>query len=272
MRVEVQKDKLDLGTTPIENMFINTLMASANESQIKVYLYALSLAHSGNNDITNENIAKEMNLTEGQVHDAWNYWIDLGLVEKTDDGYIFKSMISNMLEGMGFINSENNIEKTQKIKKENVKEGINASGESKLMIEQIEAFLSEGSDINIKLNIREIRKIIELMNDFNIDPEFIQYAYMIASKVRSNKTVDVVVATIRNWLIEGATDMEKLDSYLENSNKSIKYDKKTYYKDKKMLADELISKKDNRMNREERKAFIEKKLNQRIPIKDKKRD
>ena len=79
MKLELQKDQLDLGVTPIENMFINTLMANANESQIKVYLYALSLAHMGVENASNENIASEMNLSEGQVVDAWSYWIDKGV-------------------------------------------------------------------------------------------------------------------------------------------------------------------------------------------------
>lgn len=258
MKVELQRDKLDLGTTPIENMFINTLMASANESQIKVYLYALSLAHANIGDITNENIAREMNLTEGQVHDAWNYWIEQGIVEKTFDGYVFKSMRAQLFG----IEEEKSTSSININSKEIEKVEENLESDTKIMIDTIESFISQDKAVNVKLDPREIRKIIELRNDFNADPTFISYAYMMASSIRGKKSVDTIVATIRNWMIDGANDMESLDKYLESKDSS-----KEKQTQKSSSKKSTRYKEDDRMTKAERNSYIEKKLNQKLPIK-----
>ena len=58
MKIEFEKSDLDLGYTPVENMFIHTYLGLASGDQIKVYLYALSQLYSGNEEgITNANIA-----------------------------------------------------------------------------------------------------------------------------------------------------------------------------------------------------------------------
>lgn len=276
MRVELEKSKLDLGTTPVENMFINTLMASANESQIKVYLYALSLAYSNIDDITNENIAREMNITEGQVHDAWNYWIEQGIVEKSNNGYVFKSMRAQLF-GVedDYSKSAKNIEIREITENSNNNQEdftIDNESDIKQMIDSIEAFISQDEMVPVKLNPREIRKIIDLRNDFKSDPSFISYAYMMASNVRGKKSVDTIVATIRNWIIDGAKDMESLDKYLEEKdNQNKKSDKKSNYNQNNNRQNnssrQNIYKEDDRMTKEERMAFIEKKLKQKIPIK-----
>lgn len=273
MRVELEKSKLDLGTTPVENMFINTLMASANESQIKVYLYALSLAYSNIEDITNENIAREMNITEGQVHDAWNYWIEQGIVEKSNNGYVFKSMRAQLFGvGQDYSVLQNNFEST--VSRENSNDfqqdfTINHESDTKQMVDSIEAFISQDKSVPIKLDSREIRKLIELRNDFESDPNYISYAYMMASNVRGKKSVDTIVATIRNWIIDGAKDMESLDKYLEEKENSSKKSTDLEFdanKSKKSTKQELY-KKDNRMTKAERNSFIEHKLKQKLPIK-----
>ncbi|MDO4604447.1 MAG: hypothetical protein Q4B23_00545 [Helcococcus sp.] len=272
MRVELERSKLDLGTTPVENMFINTLMASANESQIKVYLYALSLAYSNIEDITNENIAREMNITEGQVYDAWNYWINQGIVEKSDNGYIFKSMRAQLF-GVedDFPKSSKNFEiteNTEKLKSINQDFTNIDEADTKQMIDSIEAFISQDKTVPVKLDPREIRKLLELRNDFQSDPNYISYAYMMASNVRGKKSVDTIVATIRNWIIDGAKDMESLDKYLEekdNSNKKSKTNEDGN-KPSKTSRQELY-KNDNRMTKAERNSFIEWKLKQKLPIK-----
>lgn len=266
MRVELERSKLDLGTTPVENMFINTLMASANESQIKVYLYALSLAYSNIEDITNENIAREMNITEGQVHDAWNYWIEQGIVEKSNNGYVFKSMRDQLFGVADDFSKSQTIEITENNEKSiNFQKDftINTEPDTKQMIDSIEAFISQDKSIPVKLDPREIRKLIELRNDFESDPNYISYAYMMASNVRGKKSVDTIVATIRNWIIDGAKDMESLDKYLEEKDNSSKKTNEVKSKSSK----QELHKKDNRMTKAERNSFIEQKLKQKLPIK-----
>ena len=166
MKFQIENNFLDLGTTPIENMFINTFLSRANDVQIKVYLYALSNAYSGKTDLTNENIASEMGLTEGQVVDAWQYWMDEGVVEKKEDSYIFKSIRFQYIDSMYDISGENEISKTTQ-NTDTGKELYDNSEEavqSRALIENVEEFISSGSDTPIQLDPREIRKILQTMN------------------------------------------------------------------------------------------------------------
>lgn len=275
MKFEIENNFLDLGTTPIENMFINTFLSRANDVQIKVYLYALSNAYSGKTDLTNENIAREMGLTEGQVVDAWQYWIDEGVVERKNDSYIFKSIRFQYIDSMYDITGENYISKTTDSPEfdqelyDNSEEAI----QSRTLIENIEEFISSGSDTPIQLDPREIRKVLQTMNGFNVTPDFMSYAYMMASNVRGIKAVDPIMATIRNWMIDGATDMEKLELYLTQKSeaKEEKKVEKQNYSSEKPNKDSLAAS-DNRMTREERLKFVQDKMKRKLPIKKKRED
>lgn len=275
MKFEIENNFLDLGTTPIENMFINTFLSRANDVQIKVYLYALSNAYSGKTDLTNENIAREMGLTEGQVVDAWQYWIDEGVVERKNDSYIFKSIRFQYIDSMYDITGENYISKTTDSPEsdQELYDNSEEAVQSRTLIENIEEFISSGSDTSIQLDPREIRKVLQTMNDFNVTPDFMSYAYMMASNVRGIKAVDPIMATIRNWMIDGATDMEKLELYLTQKSeaKEEKRVEKQNYSSEKPNKDSLAAS-DNRMTREERLKFVQDKMKRKLPIKKKRED
>ncbi|EHR35724.1 hypothetical protein ACWOAQ_02810 [Helcococcus kunzii] len=275
MKFEIENNFLDLGTTPIENMFINTFLSRANDVQIKVYLYALSNAYSGKTDLTNENIAREMGLTEGQVVDAWQYWIDEGVVERKNDSYIFKSIRFQYIDSMYDITGENYISKTTDSPEsdQELYDNSEEAVQSRTLIENIEEFISSGSDTPIQLDPREIRKVLQTMNDFNVTPDFMSYAYMMASNVRGIKAVDPIMATIRNWMIDGATDMEKLELYLTQKSeaKEEKKVEKQNYSSEKPNKDSLAAS-DNRMTREERLKFVQDKMKRKLPIKKKRED
>lgn len=275
MKFEIENNFLDLGTTPIENMFINTFLSRANDVQIKVYLYALSNAYSGKTDLTNENIAREMGLTEGQVVDAWQYWIDEGVVERKNDSYIFKSIRFQYIDSMYDITGENYISKTTDSLEsdQELYDNSEEAVQSRTLIENIEEFISSGSDTPIQLDPREIRKVLQTMNGFNVTPDFMSYAYMMASNVRGIKAVDPIMATIRNWMIDGATDMEKLELYLTQKSeaKEEKKVEKQNYSSEKPNKDSLAAS-DNRMTREERLKFVQDKMKRKLPIKKKRED
>lgn len=263
MKIEIKDNFLDLGTTPIENMFINTFLSKANAVQIKVYIYALSYAYSGKGEITNENIASEMGLTEGEVVDAWKYWISEGVVEKKDDKYIFKSVRYQYLNSMYNIEGEEENILPKEIQNkntydENIYDTSEMAVQSRELIDNIESFIGK------KLVPREIRLVLGTMNDFNCDTDFLSYAYMTASSVRGLKSVDPVMATIRNWMIDGITTIEDLENHLKSIEES--KNKKTNKKEINAGKKNTLASKDNRMSKEERLEYIQKKMQKKIPI------
>jgi len=74
-RFELVSSHDDLGVTPIENIFINHYMPQAQGDYVKVYLYGLKRCfNQGLTPISNEDIAKDLNLLETDVKKAWDYW------------------------------------------------------------------------------------------------------------------------------------------------------------------------------------------------------
>lgn len=69
------------GITPVENAFINIYMPPANGDYVKVYLYGLKHCFSSASvPIDNELLSEELQITEGDVRKAWNYWQEQGIL------------------------------------------------------------------------------------------------------------------------------------------------------------------------------------------------
>jgi len=77
-------------TFPVSNIFIDKYMPQANATFVKVYLYGLRHCFSGNNEIDNKQVAKDLNILESDVVNAWIYWESVGAIKlirsnNTDD-------------------------------------------------------------------------------------------------------------------------------------------------------------------------------------------
>lgn len=257
MRLKFDKTVIDLGFTPVENMFIHTYLSLADGNSIKVYLYALSHAYSTNQeDITNEIIAFEMGLTEGQVIDAWSYWQEKGLVEIKDETVIFKSLRDNYINQlMGFDPTNNDVEK------EIIESSFDSSNPmesaSKRLIEDIEDFISQGKDFRIPLKPNEIDMILNQVRDYNLTYDYFSFAFAMASVEVDSKNIPQLVGVIRNWVINGAVDEDSLNRLLEKkaNDKKNKSETKSGERSKKTRLSD-----DDRMSKEERKRFIEEKM------------
>ncbi|MFY9214335.1 MAG: primosomal replication protein N, partial [Tissierellaceae bacterium] len=75
---------MDLGDTPIENIFINDYMPMANGTYVKVYLLGFKYAYDKDYkiDVNNKTIAKHLNIPLEDVLRAWDFWEEKGIVEK----------------------------------------------------------------------------------------------------------------------------------------------------------------------------------------------
>lgn len=258
MRIEFDKTIIDLGFTPVENMFIHTYLSLANGNQIKVYLYALSQAYNTNGQgLTNENIAFEMGLTEGQVIDAWQFWVEQGLVEIVEDKYIFKSLRSRYISQMMGIEEE--------AEKEKIEDAFEAeqfqNKDFSVLIDNIEEFISEGRDIVIKLTPREIETISNQIKDYGLTYEFYGFAFTLASAEVDSKNVAKLSGVIRNWVIDGATDESKLNELLEKKAKQKEFTSEKNSTTKASKRPKIED--DDRMTRAERKKLIEERMKKR---------
>lgn len=75
----------DLGSTPIENLFINHYLPKAPGDFVKVYLLGLKFCFHNSDSFSNEMIAKTLDLLESDVLKAWTYWQEQGIVKIEED-------------------------------------------------------------------------------------------------------------------------------------------------------------------------------------------
>lgn len=82
--IELQCES-DTGVTGISNIFIDQYMPSANGEYVKVFLYLLRLAQSGNTNCSPSQIADVFDHTEKDILRAFIYWERMGLLELSYD-------------------------------------------------------------------------------------------------------------------------------------------------------------------------------------------
>ena len=90
MKIKKSRYKTEMGITLLENMFITQYLPYVSENELKVYIYGLKFASEGYchfEDFDNKKFAEILGLTQEEVEDAWNYWIDKKLINrKNEDG------------------------------------------------------------------------------------------------------------------------------------------------------------------------------------------
>lgn len=73
--------------TPIDNNFIDHYLKDARGDFVKVYIYCLRIAYSGQ-EASTECISKALNLLETDIMNALKYWEDAGLMILSPEGRI----------------------------------------------------------------------------------------------------------------------------------------------------------------------------------------
>ena len=95
MNFEMQGLKLDMGTTPFENMFLNTYLQMADGDAIKVYLLIYKEIYN-NQTVDEAKIKRQLNFDDKRFEDAVNFWINMGIFREkknsTGENYIENSI------------------------------------------------------------------------------------------------------------------------------------------------------------------------------------
>lgn len=186
MKLRIEALTLDLGVTPIENMFFNTYLTLADGDDIKVYLYGYKLAYEGSTlELSNGFFARELDLSEERVEAAWTYWEQEGLLTRTEDGYEFKSLRQLYLQ--------------------NTQQSTNSVSEAEnrihAMFEQIEAVIGTG------LTPIEFHRIRDAVVELGVEPELCAEAFRFSAEKYGKKNINYVLGILRNWSIDGVRTM-----------------------------------------------------------------
>ena len=158
-----------MGITLLENMFITQYLPYVSENELKVYIYGLKFASEGYchfEDFDNKKFAEILGLTQEEVEDAWNYWIDKKLVNrKNEDGnvyYEFNSLIDMFVSDFTGIENENDEYVEGDLYDKNSFESGKYNKRFKDAILRVEEF------IGTKLNYKEL---LEFKDYFSMYPD-----------------------------------------------------------------------------------------------------
>lgn len=208
-RREKVKDYFLLDTN-VENMFINEYMVSAPGEYVKVYLFALMYADLGDS-ISNELIAKHLNMDHEDVLKAWTYWEKMGIIRK-----LYRDPGNKFDYGVEFVMLKEQLYGEQMQPTPTASQGISAmmaDEEIKTMFSDIEKILGR------TLNSSEVRQINAWTSDYQATPELVAYCFEYCyDKKKSSLKLNYVEAVVKNWVEQGlrtAIDVEKYFSEMD---------------------------------------------------------
>lgn len=217
MNFILQEMKIDLGDTPIENIFITDYMPIADGTYVKVYLLGYKYAKDKQGNFNNETIAKNLKIPLSDVLNAWDFWDKEGIIIRhiEDDEYNYMVEFVN-LKQLYIDNVYKYISKAPDEKSNyiNNDELINSNKniENKKMMEEIEGLFSR------PLKISEKQKIITWMNNYKMKPDIMAQAFSYCINNKKIKRFSYIESVVSSWHDEGVCDIDTMVDYLEKRN------------------------------------------------------
>jgi len=210
----------DLGHTLLENVFINHYMPQAPGSYVKVYILGLKYAQNHSNiALSNETLAKTLDISEEEVAKAWKYWETQDIIrlcpyiDGSEDMVVdFLSIKEIML---------NIKEKKPQIDKYSPDRIIAARQNYKVrdMFEYIKKLYGREPSTN------EIFTYLDWVDDYNMPPELV--ILLIEDCLsRSKKELPYLKQVAKNWFDAGVNTLDKANEYTDkHKEKWQKYSK-----------------------------------------------
>lgn len=192
MNFEMQELKLDMGTTPFENMFLNTYLQMADGDAIKVYLLIYKEIYN-NQTVDEAKIKRQLNFDDKRFEDAVNFWINMGIFreKKNSDGSNYIEIVSLRQMYFGDSNetpsNEINFDKAQR---------------KSIMFENIERIIARN------LTPADITRIHETLGEYDQEPELVTEAFSRPEK--GNVDVKYVMGYLKSWRDMGISSLNEL--------------------------------------------------------------
>ncbi|WP_077369317.1 DnaD domain protein [Anaerosalibacter sp. Marseille-P3206] len=233
MSFKLETTDIDLGDTPIENIFINDFMPMADGTYVKVYLLGFKYAHDKDSDIEvdNETIAKHLDIPLSDVLRAWDFWKDKGIIEKLpkSDGnkYDYEVKFLNLKQ----LYIKNNYKPITAVSNvEQHSSGYVCSEEDLIEANDIvpinKMFNSIDYIMRRQLVPNEKKKVLEWIYNYNMNPDMVVKAFFYAIEKKGIKNVNYVEGIIRNWYDDGITNVEALQQkFKKTDERYYRYDR-----------------------------------------------
>ena len=189
--------------TAVENMFINEYMKSAPGEYVKVYLFALMYAGLGAS-LTHGDVARHLNMDVEDVLKAWTYWEKQGVVRKH-----MKGSESGFDYDVEFVMLKEQLYGTKGTPQSQV-QSIGNMMEDPLVKDMITSIEQSSGRV---YSSSEIQKILSWIDEYQVLPETITYAFAYARKQKKN-SLKYVAALVQDWGSQGFADVASVEEYL----------------------------------------------------------
>lgn len=218
----LKPEEMDLGDTPIENIFINNFMPMADGTCVKVYILGYKCAYDKdeNIEVNNETIAKHLDIPLADVLRAWDFWEEKGIIEKIkadeEDKYNYKVKFLNLKE----LYIKNNYTQITVSSVGNKRADYYSCG-VKDVLEANTSPIIQNMFKEIEYVFRrplfpeEKRKILDWMYNYNLNPDIVVKAFFYSVEIKGNKNIYGVERIIKKWSSMGVINVESLMNYLE---------------------------------------------------------
>lgn len=234
MSFTLETTDMDLGDTPIENIFINDYMPMANGTYVKVYLLGYKYAHDKDNkiDVNNQTIAKHLEIPLDDVLTSWDFWSSKGIIEKMEPeegneyNYKVRFLSLKQLYIKNNLSLFNNKEKVTSIKSKS------ATPQDLIDANQMPIINEMFNNIDYIMRRQTVttekQKILSWIQDYNMNPDVIEKAFFYGVEKKGIRNVNYVEGIIRNWYDNGLTN---IDAIIEH----FKMQDEKYYRYQKVM-------------------------------------
>lgn len=235
MSFSIETTIVDLGSTPIENIFLNDFMPMADGTHVKVYLLGLKLTKDNDPSlkITNPLLAKHLGIPLSDVLSAWDFWEEKGIVVKhpnkdveadpTNYDIEFKSLVQLYVSNNYQIFMPKNPQ-SKKLKDTLYRSTVNDLLEVSHNPHISSMFSKIDHIVRRPLQAIERTRILDWFYNYNMSPDVILQAFYLAVEKRGKKSVGYVEGIIRNWYDLGITNAEQLEIHMsQNEEKHHRY-------------------------------------------------
>lgn len=222
-----QSPTIDIGETPIENIFINNFMNMADEYQLKVYLAGVHFAKAGSYNAGNVEIAKLLGIELKKVSDAWRFWKALRVVDfeepvktenDSDDTYVFDVKFLSLREC--YLESNYVLKCSDKAR-------IQSEDYSKILKQRnmIELFEKIEKISNSPLDVDDRIKIIESLSKFSVDQKMLLRAAKITyiENPPNKPSLKYVLGILSTWAKKGLKTVEQVEADDEEHKLKIEF-------------------------------------------------
>ncbi|EFI41662.1 MULTISPECIES: DnaD domain-containing protein [Peptoniphilus] len=212
MYFKLKKLSMDMGDTPVENIFINDYMPAADGNFVKVYLigYKLARESGGLKNFDFHTVADILGLIESDVLRAWDYWEKVGIIKKElqEDGsfdIVFLSLKELYVENIYTVSNAE-----EKVDQNSILDDKKIAG----LLSSADYFMRG------RLSIAQKQDIASWRDVYNMPVEIIEEAFWYATEVKKKDSIQYVEAIVRNWSKNNIRTVEDIEnSYREHDER-----------------------------------------------------